>query len=99
MVQLQSFSVPQIHVHAAGKAWIEASDGTHDINALKFVRSVLLKNGSVLHRIFIRAGRAIHVARIGIPRRWRIRMVIRDLSIADHHVMREHAANSLMESA
>ena len=44
-------------------------------------------------------GRAVNVARIGIPRRRRIRMVVGDLAVANHDVMRKHAADRFVESA
>src|SRR5262249_19571777 len=53
----------------------------------------------VLHGVFIRSGSAVEVSRIGVPGRWRIRMVIGDFAVADDYVMRQHATDGLMEPA
>ena len=60
---------------------------------------VLLEDRRVLDRVFVGAGRAVDVARVGVPRRWRIGMIVGDLALADHDVVRQHAANRLMEAA
>src|SRR5271165_1664612 len=99
MVRLQHLAVPQIHVHAARQTRIKAPYRAHDIDSLELVRPVFFKDRSVLHRILVRARSAINVARIGIPGGRRIGMVVGDLTIFDHHMVREHAANRLVEAA
>ena len=98
-MRLQNLSVAQVHVHAARQAWIEAANRTHDVDSLEFVRPVFLEDRRVLHRVFVGAWRAIRIARIGVPRRRRIGMIIGDLVLANHHVMRQDAAHRFVESA
>src|SRR5262249_37668981 len=57
--------------------------------------SVLLKNRRVLHRVFVRSRRSIDVTRVGVPRRWCIGMIVGDLAVSNHHVMRKHAPHRL----
>ena len=87
MFLLQDLAVAEIHVDAAGQTGIEAAHRAHDIDALEFVRTVLLKDRRVLHRVFVRSRRAVNIARIRVPRRRRIRMVVGDLAVANDHVM------------
>ena len=44
-------------------------------------------------------GRAVGVGRAAVPRRRRVRVVVGDLAVADHQVVREHAAHRLVEAA
>src|SRR5260370_2901462 len=85
-------------MYTARQAGIEAPYRAHDIDALEFVRSVLFEDWCILHRVLVRTWRAIDVARARVPRRGRIRMIIGNLTIADHHMMRQHAADSFIES-
>ena len=98
-MRLQHLAVAQIHVYAARQARIKAAHRAHDVDALEFVRPVLFEDRRILHRIFVRTRRSVDVARIGVPRRRRIRMIVRDLAVANHHVVREHAANRFVEAA
>ena len=98
-MRLQHFAVAQVHVHAARQTWIEASHRAHDVDALEFVRAVFLEDRRVLHRILVGPGRAVDIARIRVPRRGRIGMIVGDLAIADDDVMREHTAHRLVEAA
>src|SRR4249919_1115486 len=99
MARLEHFAVSKIHMYAAGKTRVEAADSAHYVDTLELVRPVFLKDGSVLHRIFIRARRPIDVAWICIPRgRW-IRVVVGYLATSNDDVMREHAAHSFMKAA
>ena len=66
---------------------------------LKCSRSFSSKIGVSLHRVLVRARRAVDVARVGVPRRRRVRVVVGDLAAPDHHVVREHAAHRLGEAA
>src|SRR5215470_1630098 len=50
VARLQHFAIAEIHMDAAGQAWIEAADGAHDIYAFEIVGTVLFENGRVLHR-------------------------------------------------
>src|SRR5579885_3374931 len=87
MPRLKDLSVAEIHVDAAGQARIETPHCAHDVNPLEIGRAVLFENRRVLHGIFVRSGRAVNVARRSIPWCWRIRMVIGDLAVANHHMM------------
>src|SRR5579862_7084136 len=99
MLRLQHFSIAQIHVYAAGQARIETSHRPHDVDPLEFIGTIFLEDRRVLHRILIRTRSAIYVTRIGVPGRRRIRMIVCDLALADHNVMRKNATHRLMESA
>src|ERR1041384_7695033 len=96
---LDDAAVSDVHVHTAGHTRIEAPDRAHDIDSFEAVFAVLFKNGRVLDGVLVRAGNAIDVAWTCIPRCWRIRMVIGDLSTANDDVMRQHPANRLMKAA
>src|SRR5712671_2652640 len=98
-MSLQQLSVAQVHMHPAWQAGVETSYCTHDVYALELVWAILFENWRILHRILVRPGRSVNVARIGIPRRRRIWMIVRDLAVADHYVMRQHAANRFVEAA
>src|SRR5450755_3680644 len=87
-----------VHVHAARQARVEAAHRTHDVHALEVVRAVLLEDRGVLHGILVRTGGPERVARAGVPRGRRIGLVVGDLALADHHVMREHAPSGLVEA-
>ena len=97
--RLQGLSGAEIHVHAARQARVEAAHRAHDVDALEVVRRVLLEDRRVLHGVLVRAGRAVHVAHARVPRRRRVRVVVRDLAALDDHVVAEHAAHCLGEPA
>src|SRR5580692_7096768 len=99
MQSLQGFAVPQVHVYTAGQAWIEAAHRAHDVDALEVVPSVLLEDRLTLHRILVRARRAVAVARAGVPRGGRVRVVVGDLAVPDHHVVAQHTADRFGEAA
>src|SRR5579862_8682361 len=86
-------------MHAAWQARIEAAYCAHDVDAFELVRTVLLKQWGVLHGIFVRPRGAVNVTRVGVPARRRIRMIVGNLAVTNDHMMREHAAHSLVESA
>src|ERR1700686_2890399 len=86
-------------MHAARQTRIKASHRAHDVNALEFLRPVFFEDGSVLYRILVRPRSAVNVAWIRVPGCRRIGMVVGDLALADHHVMREHAAYRFVEAA
>src|SRR6476646_2005034 len=88
-----------VHVHAAGQAGVERADGPHDVDSLEVLRSVLLEYGGVLDGVLVRARRSERIARARVPGRRRVGLVVRDLALADHHVVGEHAAGSLVEAA
>src|SRR4051794_36970835 len=92
MELFEQLALAQIHVDAARQAGVEAANGSHDVNALEIIRAILLEDGRVLHSVLVRAGRAVAVARAGVPGRWRIRMVVGHLAVFDHQMVREHAA-------
>src|SRR5580700_11667172 len=98
VMRLQHLAVSQIHVDTARQARIEASDRPHDVDSFELIRAIFFKDRSVLHRVLVRTRSAISVARIGIPGGRRIRMIVGDLAFFDHDMMREHAADSFMES-
>ena len=85
-------------MHAAGQARIETPHSAHDVDPLEFVRTVFLEDRSVLHRILVRTRRAVNVPRIGIPGRRRIWMIVCNLPLANHYVMRQNAAHRFVES-
>src|SRR5580700_1701038 len=99
MMRLQHFAVPQIHVDAARQTRIETPHRTHDINSLELVRTVLLKDRGVLHRVLVWTRSAVDIAWIGIPWGRRIRVVVCDLAFFDHYMVREHATNRFVEAA
>ena len=51
----QDLPFPEIHVDSAREARIEAANRAHDIDALEFIRAILLKYRRVLHGIFVQA--------------------------------------------
>ena len=85
-------------MHAARETGIEAAHRTHDVDALECVRSVLLEDGRILDGVFVWPRCPIDVARVGVPRRRRIRMVVCYLAFADNEMVRKDAANGFMES-
>src|SRR5262245_6079250 len=91
MARLQCPAGAQVHMHAAGQARIEAAHGSHDVYAFEIVRPVLFKNRRALHRVLIRPRRAEDVTRAGVPWSRRIRVIIGDLAVADHDVVRERS--------
>ena len=98
-MRLKHLAIPQIHVHTARQTWIEASDRPHDVDAFEVLRAVFLEDRCVLHRVFVGAGGAKAVARVCVPGSWRIGMIVGDLVVFNHHVMRQHTANRLVEAA
>ena len=82
-MRLQHLAIAQVHVNTAGQAWIEASDCPHDIDALEVFRTVFLEDRCVLHRVFVRPGRAKAVTRVGVPGGWRIGMIVGDLVVLE----------------
>src|SRR5438876_855461 len=53
VLELQDLPGSQVHVHAAGKAGVEAADRSHDVDPLEVLGPVLLEDGGVLHRVLI----------------------------------------------
>ena len=78
---------------------VEAADRAHDVDALELVRPVLLEDRRALDRVLVRPGRAVDVPRAGVPGRRRVGVIVGDLAVADHEVVREHAADRLVEAA
>src|SRR4029077_5910732 len=89
----------EIHVNTAWQAWIEAAHSAHDVDALKFVRTIVFKDRRVLHGVLVRSWCSINIARISVPRSGRIRMIICDLAAANDQVMRKNTADSFVKSA
>ena len=99
MVLLHNFTVAQVHMNSAREAGIKAANCPHDVDSFKFVRTVFFEDRCVLNRILVRTGCTVDIPRIRIPAsRW-IRVIIGDFAVSNHQVMREHAANRLMETA
>src|SRR6476620_7142512 len=96
---LQYLAAAEIHVNTAWQAWIEAAHSAHDVDALKFVRTIVFKDRCVLHGVLVRSRCSINIARISIPRSGRIRMIICDLATANDQVMRKNTADSFVKSA
>ena len=99
VVRFQCFAISQVHVNTAGQAGVKTPHRAHDINAFELVWSVLLEDRSILYRVFVWTRRAVDVTRIGVPGRGRIWMLISNFSVANHNMMREHAANGFVEPA
>src|SRR6202522_628865 len=97
--RVQGLAVAQVHVHAAGQTRVEAAYGPHDVDALEVIRRVLLEDRRVLHRVLVRSRRSVAVADAAVPRGGRVRVVVRDLAVPDHHVVRENPAYGLGEAA
>ena len=66
---------------------------------LNLSRSFSSKIGVFMHRVLVGSGRAVDVARVGVPRRGRIRVIVGDLAAADDHVVGQHAAHRFGEPA
>ena len=90
--------LPAVHVHAARQARVERAHRPHDVDPLEVLRAVLLEDRRVLHRVLVGAGSPVDVARARVPRRRRVGLVVRDLAVLDHHVVREDAAGGLVEA-
>src|ERR1700730_16851349 len=99
MKNLKLFPFTQVHMHATRQAGVKAANCAHDVNALEFIRAVLLEDGCVLHRILIWARCAVDIAHAAIPGRRRIGMVVGDLAVLDDQVVRKHATHSFVEAA
>src|ERR1700758_4981809 len=99
VTSLKQFGFAVVHVDAARETRIEAAHRAHDVDALEFLRAILFEDRRVLYSVFVGSGRAVNVARIGVPRCWRIWMIISDLAVANDYMMREHAPDGLVESA
>src|SRR5712691_2499089 len=97
--RLEHLAAAQVHMHPARQARVEAAHRAHDVDALEGVRRVLLEDRRVLHRVLVRPGRPVAIPHAAVPRRGRVRVVVRDLPVPDHHVVREHAADRLGEAA
>src|SRR5271154_3855644 len=99
MPRLQYLAVPQIHVDTARQTRIEAAYSPHNVDSLELIGTVFFEDRRVLHRILVWTRGAVDIARIGVPGRWRIRMVVCDLALLNNHMMREHSANRFVEAA
>src|SRR5438309_5438750 len=99
MPPLQHLAVAEVHVHAAREARIETAYRAHDVDAFEVGGPVLFEDRRTHHRVFIWSAGAETISRTPIPRRRRIGMVVGDLAIANHHVMRQHAPHCFVEAA
>ena len=86
-------------MHAARQAWVEATHGAHYVYALEVVRAVLLEDRGTLDRVLVRTRGAVGVSGGAVPRRGRVGMVVGDLAVPDHEVVREDPAHGLVEAA
>src|ERR1700728_2497421 len=86
-------------MYAARQAWIETSNGAHDVDAFELVGPILFEDRCILHRVFVRPRRSIDIPGICVPRSGRIRVVVGDLVIFDHHMVREHATDGFVKPA
>ena len=96
---LEHLAVAEVHVHPARQARVEAAHRPHDVDAAEVVRAVLLEDRLPGDRVLVRAERAVGVRRAPVPGRRRVGVVVRDLAVADHQVVREHPAHRLVEAA
>src|SRR3954447_6256843 len=89
----------EVHVHAARQARGEAADRAHDVDPAEVLLRGLLEDGLAGDRVLVRPRGAVGVGRAAVPRRRRIRVVVGDLAVADDEVVREDAADGLVEAA
>src|SRR3984885_6953585 len=80
MQLLQGLALAQVHVDTAREARVETSHRSHDVDALEVVEVVLLEDRGVHHRVLVGSGGAVDVARAGVPRCRRVRVVVGDLA-------------------
>src|SRR5215813_13208613 len=85
-------------MNAARQAWVEAPHGAHDVDALEVIRAVLLEDWSVLHGILVGSRGPEDVTGVCVPGCRGIGVIVGNLTIANHHVMGQHATHSLVES-
>jgi hypothetical protein len=74
--------LPNVHVHTAWQARIEAPHRAHDVDAFEILGCVLLEDWGASNRVFIRFRRPKTVAWRAVPRRRRIGMIVGDLAAA-----------------
>src|ERR1700754_3080354 len=86
-------------MHPTWQTRVETAHRAHDVDALEMLSVVLLEDRLALHRILVRPRCAVAVPWIGVPWCRRIRVVVRDLAVANYHVMAEHTAHRLGEAA
>src|SRR5581483_4570728 len=99
MQSLERAALAQVHVHTTGQTRVEAAHRAHDVDALEVLPVVLLEDGLALYRILVWPRRAEAVARVGIPRGRRVRVIVGDLAVADHHVVAQYTTHRLGEAA
>src|SRR5687767_3822644 len=99
MALLDDAAIAEIHMYPAWQARIEAAHRAHDVDAFEVFAIAFFEDWQPLDRIFIWPWRAEVVTRAGIPRRRRIRVIVRDPAITNHHVMRQPAAHRFGEAA
>src|ERR1700733_9418136 len=99
VVRFKHLPVAEIHMHPTRQTWVEAPYRPHDVDALEIFRPILLEDRRILHRVLVRTRRTIAVAGICVPRGGRIGVVVGDLVILDHYVMRQHATHCFVEAA
>src|SRR5215471_2722281 len=87
ITNLELLAGAQIHVNAAGETGIEASNRAHDVDPLERIGRILLEKRGVLDGVLVGTGRAEAVAGARVPRRGRIRVVVRDLPFSNHEMM------------
>jgi hydrogenase large subunit len=97
--QVQAPALAEVHVHPARQAGVETAHGAHHVDAFEVLAVVLLEDRLALHGVLIGPRRSVAVPRAGVPRRRRIRVIVGDLAVADHHVVAEHPAHRLGEPA
>src|ERR1044071_8209217 len=69
MARLQNLAIPQIHVHAARQAGIEAANGPHDVDTAEVLGAIFLENRRLLYRVLVRTRRPVDIPGCRIPRR------------------------------
>src|SRR5260370_25125450 len=99
MPLLDHLTVADIHVNTARQARVKTADRPHHVDSLEVLRPVLFKDRLPLDGVLVRPWRSVVIARTGVPRGWRIGMIVCDLPVANDHMMREYAANRLSEAA
>src|ERR1700720_4208882 len=98
-MSFEQLSVAQIHVYSARQARVKTPHRPHNVDALELVWAIFLENWGVLHGILVRPWCSRDVARIRVPGRRRVWMVVRDFAVANDYVMRQNTANRFVEAA
>src|SRR3954465_11051562 len=99
MPLLEYLAIAQVHVDSAGQARVEAAHRAHNVDAPEVVGAVLLEDRGARDRVLVWPGRPVIVGGRPVPRRGWVWVVVSDLAVPDHQVMRENPAYRLVKAA